>query len=293
MKDFKKIQLYLTAFLMIILVSCSKKGEYSLTETPPLDFRSYYNGLTVTFACATKEATNVSWNFGDGSAAVTGDSVIYTYAETGNYVITLNGTVEGKDYTFHTVLRVDKPSVIDLEDGTFDDWNGVTYPDFIIGGQDKVIGGKVDYDANYIYIFIEWSTTSTGGLATADGAIMDLYMDVDNTITTGFSSAIGAEILFEGNIPSEWFDYLRFTGAAQGDWSWTPPLTIENGIVLGYSETVGETVRMEFALSREAFGINKDAFAFRLDLSYSDWSASVGSLAIGNETRIEMMMDKQ
>jgi hypothetical protein len=292
MKYFKITQLYLAAAIMLIMASCSKEGEYTLTETPPLDFRSYYDGLTVTFANAVEGTTDITWDFGDGSENLSGDSVVHTYAEIGNYVITMNGTLDGKSYVFHTVLRVDKASVINLEDGSFADWDLVTYPDFILEGQEHMLGGKVDYDANNIYFYIEWETTGTNGLATLESAIMDLYMDVDNSLTTGYSSSIGAELLYEGNIPSEWFDYYKFTGAAQGDWSWEY-FSMDNAIKLGYSETVGETVRMEFAVSRDAFGISKDAFAFRLELYFSDWSALAGNLVKDNESRIVMLMNKQ
>ena len=292
MKYFIITHVFIAVLSILAFTSCSKEGNYSLEETPPLDFRSYYNGLTVTFANATNGATDISWNFGDESQKVSGDSVTHVYAETGNYLITMNGTLEDKSYIFHTVLRVDKPSVVSLTDDSFADWDNVTYPDFQLEGQEHIIGGKVDYDANYIYYFVEYETTGAGGLANLDGAVMDLYMDTDNSLTTGFSSSIGAETLFEGNIPTEWFDYYSFTGAAQSDWSWNY-YNMDNAIHLGYSETVGETVRMEFAISREAFQINKDAFSFRMDIYYSDWSGSVGSLAKDNDTRIVMIMNKQ
>jgi hypothetical protein len=292
MKYLGKIQLFFAALLILAFFSCSKEGKYTLEQTPPLDFRSHYNGLTVTFVNATEGATDISWNFGDGSAEVSGDSVVHTYAATGNYVITMNGTYESKSYAFHTVLRVDKPSVVSLTDDSFDDWDNVTYPDFQLEGQDHILGGKVDYDANYIYFFVEYETTGAGGLADLEAAVMDLYMDNDNSLTTGFSTSIGADLLFEGNIPSEWFDYYRFTGAAQGDWSWDY-FTMDNAILLGYTETIVDIVRMEFAISRDAFKINKDAFAFRMDIYYSDWSAAVGSLEKDNDTRIVMMMNKQ
>ena len=41
---------------------------------------------------------------------------------------------------------------------SFDDWNGVTYPDFILSGKGAVISAKVDYDANYIYIYVEFDS---------------------------------------------------------------------------------------------------------------------------------------
>jgi hypothetical protein len=283
--------LYLFAILMLS-ISCHKEGEYTLTETAPMDFKTYYNGLTVTFVNKSENATAISWNFGDNTAEVSGDSVEHTYVTIGNYVIAMNGTVEGKAYQFNTVLRVDKASVISLTDDSFADWDLVTYPDFQLQGKDHVIGGKVDYDANYVYMYIEYDTAGTNGLATLDGAIMDLYMDADNTGTTGFSSAIGADLLYEGNIPTGWFDYYSFIGTDQSQWNWNY-FTMDNAILMGHSEESLNSVKMEFALSREKLKITKDAFGFTLILNYSDWSAEAGSLAKDNETKIIVKMDKQ
>lgn len=283
-----------TAILMIIVsVSCKKEGAYTLSETPPLDFKSYYNGLTVTFANHTKSATGITWDFGDKAPTVTGDSVVHKYSATGNYLISMTGNADGKAWTMHTVLRVDKPSVVKLDDNSFADWAGVTYPDFQLQGTDHMISGKVDYDANFVYVFIEYSTAGTNGLATLDGAIMDLYMDTDNSLSTGFSSALGADLLYEGNIPTGWFDFYTFTGTDQSLWSWNGPAPINNAIVMGHSEEVTDTVRMEFGLSRDALKITKDVFGFKLVLNYSDWSAEAGSLSKDNDTRIVMHMDKQ
>ncbi len=288
-----KISIYAAILMVIVSVSCKKEGSYTLTETPPLDFKSYYNGLTVTFANQTKDATGITWDFGDKTSTVTGDSVEHVYSSTGNYLISMTGTVEGQPWTMHTVLRVDKPSVVKLDDNSFADWAGVTYPDFQLQGTDHVIRGKVDYDANYVYIFLEYGTAGTDGLATLDGAIMDLYMDTDNSLSTGFSSSLGADLLYEGNIPTGWFDFFTFLGTDQSQWSWDGPKSISNAIVMGYAEEVTDTVRMEFGLSRDALKINKDVFAFQLVLNYSDWSAEAGSLSKDNDTRIEVRMDKQ
>mgnify|MGYP001791925138 CR=1 FL=1 len=287
------ITVYTVAMIMFAIVSCRKEGNYNLSETPPLDFKSYYNGLTVTFANHTKNATGIVWNFGDNSSEVNGDSISHQFAKTGNYLISMAGTVDGKPRVFHTVLKVDKPSVVNLTDNTFADWAGVTYPDFQLEGTDHMIRGKVDYDANYVYIFIEYGTAGTNDLATLDGAIMDLYMDVDNSLSTGFSSALGADLLFEGNIPTKWFEFYRFKGTDQSQWAWADPPTINNSIVMGHTEEVTDTVRMEFGLSRDALNISKDAFGFKLVLNYSDWSAEAGSLSKDHDTRIVMHMNKQ
>ena len=199
MKYFKHIQFLIAASVTLIWFSCSKEGQYNLEETPPLDFRSYYDGLTVTFANATEGATEISWDFGDESPVVSGDSVEHTYDAIGNYVITMNGSLDGKSYIFHTILRVDKASVIDLEDDTFDDWNGVTYPDFLLSGKGAVDTAKVDYDANYVYVYVEFaSDVENAGLV---DHIFGVYMDVDNSVSTGFSmKEMGVDYSCEGNL---------------------------------------------------------------------------------------------
>ncbi|HEX3008451.1 MAG TPA: hypothetical protein VHO90_12645 [Bacteroidales bacterium] len=204
----------------------------------------------------------------------------------------MKGTFEGKEYTFRAVMKVDKPSMIKLDDNSFDDWNNVSYPDFQFEGKGNVIGGELDYDANNVYFLIEWSTAGTNGLAELEGAIMDLYLDTDNSIATGFSSSVGADILYEGNIPTSWFDYLKFTGTEQSQWSWAST-SIPNAIKMGNASQEGENIKMEFAISREKFKIEKDGFGFQLILNFSDWSGEIGSFAKNNETAIQIKMDKQ
>jgi hypothetical protein len=277
MKYFKKIQLYIAAFLLFLLMSCSKEGKYNLEDTPPLDFRSYYDGLTVTFANATEGATDISWEFGDDSPVVSGDSVEHTYTSIGNYVITMNGSLNGKSYIFHTVLRVDKPSVINLEDGTFDDWNGVTYPDFLLSGKGAIDTAKVDYDANYIYLYVEFdSIAENAGLI---DHIFGVYMDVDNTVSSGFSmKEMGVDYGCEGNLYNGgWFAPSK-VDLVNGDPGW-PFVGFENekAIRPGYIVKEGNTIKMEFGISREVFKINSDAMSFSMSIMNSDWS-DVGNL---------------
>ena len=249
MKYFKRTQLTIAAFLMLVSISCSKEGDYTLEDTPPLDFRSYYNGLTVTFANATEGASEISWNFGDNSPDVTGDSVEHTFASTGNYVITMNGSINGKSYIFHTVLRVDKPSVVDLEDGTFDDWDGVTYPDFLLSGKGAVDTAKVDYDANYVYVYVEFdSIAENAGLI---DHIFGVYLDVDNTVSTGFSmKEMGVDYGCEGNIYDGGWFAPSIVDLANGDPGW-PFMGFENENALkpGYITKEDNTIKMEFGIS--------------------------------------------
>lgn len=296
MKYFNKTQISLAVLSLLAFFSCSKEGSYTLEETPPLDFRSYYNGLTVTFANATEGATNISWNFGDGTANVSGDSVVHVYAETGNYVITLNGSLAGKSYIFHTVLRVDKPSVINLEDGTFDDWKGVTYPDFLLSGKGAVDTAKVDYDANYVYIYVEFdSVAENAGLV---DHIYGIYMDADNSVSTGFSmKEMGVDYSCEGNFVYDggWFA-PALVDLVNGDPGWPfMGFDNENALKQGCITKEGNTIMMELGISREVFKINTDAFSFSMSIMNSDWS-DVGNLVTplpDFKENIAVLMNKQ
>ncbi len=293
MKNFKKIQLYIAAFALIFTLSCSKEGKYNLEEMPPLDFRSYFDGLTVTLANAVDGATEVSWDFGDKSSVMSGDSVSHTYTAIGNYLITMNGTFEGKKYAFHTVLRIDKPSVINLEDDSFDDWNGVTYPDFQLSGKGAITSAKVDYDANYLYVYVEFdSIAEDAGLI---DHIFGIYMDVDNSSATGFSmKEMGVDYGCEGNLYGGWFDPSK-VDLINGDPGWPfMGFDNENAIKPGYITKEGNTIKMEFGVSREVFKINSQTMSFSMSIMNSDWS-DVGNIVTPlpdfNE-KVVVMMNK-
>jgi hypothetical protein len=294
MKGKKYIQLFLAALLALIWSSCKKEGHYNLEQTPPLDFRSYYDGLTVTFANAAKSATGISWDFGDSSPVIEGDSVIHTYDQIGNYLITMNGSYEGKNWVFHTMVRVDKASFINLGDGSFDDWNNVTYPDFMLSGKGAVDTAKVDYDANYIYVYVEFdSLAANAGIV---DHIFGVYMDVDNSVSTGFSmKEMGVDYGCEGNIWNGGWFAPSVVDLANGDPSW-PFVGFDNpdAIKPGYITKEGNTIRMEFGISREVFKINSDAMAFSMSIMNADWS-DVGNLVTPLpefSERIEVKMDK-
>ena len=277
MKYFKHIQFFIAASMTLICLSCSKEGQYTLTETPPLDFRSHYDGLTVTFVSATEGATDISWDFGDESPVVPGDSVEHTYDAIGNYVITMNGSLEGKSYIFHTMVRVDKPSVVNLEDGSFDDWTGVTYSDFLLSGKGATDTAKVDYDANYIYVYVEFdSIAENAGII---DHIFGVYMDVDNSVSTGFSlKEMGVDYGCEGNLYDGGWFAPSVVDLANGDPGWPfVGFEDENAIKPGYNIKEGNTIKMEFGISREVFKINSDVLSFSMSIMNSDWS-DVGNL---------------
>ena len=290
MITFRKIGIYAAAAIMLAVAACSKEGKYSLESTPPLDFRTHYNGLTVTFVNAVPGTTNIIWDFGDSTTVATGDSVMHTYAHIGLYLITMKGTLNGSSYAFHTALRVDKASNIKMDDGTFDDWKTVTYPDFLLRGKGVIDTGKIDYDANNVYFFVQYVTSDPG--SDLDNGIVDLFFDSDNSAATGLTyKGLGCDYLLEGNVPN-WFDPYIFAGSSQSDWTFNW-LSLPGFYTLGYTETSGDTVRMEFSVSRELLHLTSDEFQFAFTLMNSDWS-DVGYLADGElNEKIQVLMNKQ
>jgi PKD repeat protein len=91
--------------ILFIVFSCDDDKEEPIPAVVA-DF-SYAVDATdkgkVTFTNTSENAVSVSWNFGDGSAAVTTTSPVYTYEESGTYQVTLTAT--GADAKVSTKTR--------------------------------------------------------------------------------------------------------------------------------------------------------------------------------------------
>jgi len=290
----KRVKLFPVCFILTLLpliYSCSKEGDYLLQDPPPLDFNVYVDGFDISFVNEADEATAVSWNFGDDSETLSGDSVVHHYDAIGNYLISMAGTVNGQEYTYHKVLRVDKPSVIKLDDHSFNDWNEVTYPDFQLSGSGDVLGGKVDYDANNVYIFVEFNAVEGADL---DSHIFGIYMDTDNSVSTGFSmKEMGVDYGLEGNLAAGNI-WPSMVDLVNGDSGWPfVEYDPENPVVTGTIEKAAGVIKMEFAIPRETYEINSDAFQFSMSIMNSDWS-DIGALkSPDSEDHILVKMDKE
>ena len=288
----RKIKIFPILFIaMMVLVSCTKVGEYNLEDVPNLDFKVHFDGFNVTFVNNSAGATGITWNFGDSQQTASGDSVTHTYSKIGKYLITMTGTKDGKVQTFHTVLRVDKPSVINLDDNSFADWDNITYPDFILAGKGDVLGGKVDYDANNVYFYVSFNAVENAGL---EDHILGLYMDTDNSSITGFSlQGFGCDYGLEGNFPTDQI-WPSVVDLANGDPGWPfVEYNPENPVKLGYYEESNGVVSIEFSISREAFKIESNAFKLYFAVMDADWS-EIGNLATQDlDNVLSVKMDKQ
>ena len=291
MKTIKLISIGLVSLLLLTIYSCSKEGKYALQDPPPLDFHVKINGLAISFINNAKGATEVSWDFGDKNGTLTGDSVVHKYSTIGNYLISMSAKVNGQSFTYHKVLRVDKASLINLKDDSFDDWNSVTYPDFQLGGTADVLGAKVDYDANNVYVYIEFNAVAGADL---ESHIFGIYMDTDNSPTTGYSmKGMGVDYAIEGNIYANTI-WPSKVDLVKGDPGW--PFVSYNPeipILPGTIKEANGVIKMEFGIPRQIYHINNDTFQFYCSVMNSDWS-DIGNLVTADHSDVIVVkMNKQ
>jgi hypothetical protein len=106
---------------------------------------------------------------------------------------------------------------------------------------------------------------------------------------------MGVDYGCEGSIYGEWFG-PSIVDLVAGDPGWPfVGFENENAIKPGYITKEGNTIKMEFGISREVFKISSDAMSFSMSIMNSDWS-DVGNLVTPlpeYSEKIPVMMNKQ
>lgn len=266
--------------LLIITVFSCKKAALDNFPTDGLEATFSYtiDGTTVSFHNQSKIATQFSWDFGDGNTSSDKDPV-HTYPDDqGKYLVTLTGTApDGRTVQGSTVLNIDKGAVVKMDDNTLADWATVTRTVVIENTDANVVRqAKIEYDGSWVYILMEIS----GSLA--DDMITAVYVDKDNSSTTGFfpwffPADFGADWEMEGQITKpeadRWFDIYKFIeGADQTGWNWDLA-GLNDFYQMGHFEEVDGMVKFEMALRRDKLGLDGvEAIRLGVNILSSDWS---------------------
>lgn len=279
----KKILLILTAFLFA-LSSCVHLGDLELEPVPDIAFTYTQNsGLEFTFTSSVEGTTNVGWEvIGIEGATATGDSFTYNFPEPGTYWVRMTGTYNGGEQTFTGKIAVDWAATISFKDGSLDDWDLVTNPEYIFHGGDTdnyptqaepiLVEGKFDYDANYIYVYASFDVTARADI-NVDSHRFDFYLDVDADTSTGnldMGDRLGVEYIIQANFFN---DEEGSFSVMDGSWE-TPDnaADLAQYILIGDKNVEGDIASIEFKVSRADFGITGTKVGIGLKIENNDWT---------------------
>lgn len=279
----KKILLILTAFLFA-LSSCVHLGDLELEPVPDIAFTYTQNsGLEFTFTSSVEGTTNVGWEvIGIEGATATGDSFTYNFPEPGTYWVRMTGTYNGGEQTFTGKIAVDWAATISFKDGSLDDWDLVTKPEYIFHGGDTdnyptqaepiLVEGKFDYDANYIYVYASFDVTARADI-NVDSHRFDFYLDVDADTSTGnldMGDRLGVEYIIQANFFN---DEEGSFSVMDGTWE-TPDnaADLAQYILIGDKNVEGDIASIEFKVSRADFGITGTKVGIGLKIENNEWT---------------------
>lgn len=279
----KKILLILTAFLFA-LSSCVHLGDLELEPVPDIAFTYTQNsGLEFTFTSSVEGTTNVGWEvIGIEGATATGDSFTYNFPEPGTYWVRMTGTYNGGEQTFTGKIAVDWAATISFKDGSLDDWDLVTKPEYIFHGGDTdnyptqaepiLVEGKFDYDANYIYVYASFDVTARADI-NVNSHRFDFYLDVDADTSTGnldMGERLGVEYIIQANFFN---DEEGTFSVMDGVWE-TPDnaADLAQYILIGDKNVEGDIASIEFKVSRADFGITGTKVGIGLKIENNDWT---------------------
>jgi len=257
--------------IAVMFASCAKSIDYPDIPEQQAFFSYTAESYVVNFTNESKTEGTYHWDFGDGTTS-TEENPVHDFGKKGKFLVTLTVTSNGNSIEASTVMLLDKTTTIKLDDGSVSDWDAITKNE-IISGPDGMGArrAKFDYDANYIYIYIEQASTI------ADGTIFSMFIDVDTSMSTGFIlgafPGVGAEKYFEGQVATTepWFDTYNYSGDGS-NWAWD---YVQAGefYKVGHIEESGGLLKYELAVSRTKIdGLTNEAVRLAIILMDSGWS---------------------
>lgn len=282
---------YIIAALAVGLAagSCTKFQTIPVPEVDIL-FELAVDGNEVSFANKTEGGESYRWEFGDGGES-TDQNPTHQYPGKGKYVATLYVTVAGgKTFEGSTVINIAKTSPVRMGDNTLSDWAAVTQHVIEPGATGGIVNEvKLDYDGNYVYLYIDLDTRPTAG------DIFDFYLDTDNGAGTGLLTGAfpdgGYDVLLEGPLLAGGLDVFYHVGE-QSAFSFAQQ-SIADYYTLGAVETTGNTTRFEMRIERGKLKfLTGGGLRLGIAVTKSDWSAELGRAPGAGQPAYELLMDE-
>ena len=273
----KRNIIYLLGVLMLSLAFTSCKKEDAGSGLKAV-FSYVADGYKVNFTNFSTNATEYSWDFGDGSGVVaTGKTPQHIFTRKGDFLVSLTAKKGTETSTFIDTVSIIGPNI--RIDGDFTDWQYVAYShvnDDSYAGTMRAIKTFASSDAINFYL---------EGNADMKLEVMDLYIDSDNNPATGFATWMypagsGVEYLCEGGSLTDpaalWGDVFKHSGAP-GDWAWNSIASFADATHFSAMTTTGGKNVIEFSIKKSALGPVSQFINFCIVESNGGW-AEVGKI---------------
>lgn len=269
----KKNIIYVVGLFTVTLftASCKKDNEGNGLKSV---FSYVADGYKVNFTNYSANATEYSWDFGDGSGQTsTKRNPEHIFTSKGDFLVSLTAKNGTETNVFKDTVSIIGPNI--KIDGDFTDWQHVPFsyenPGAYVSSMRgiKVFAGSTD-----IFFYVE-------GTASMNMEIIDIYIDKDNNKNTGFITSYypvssGADFLLEGSPVGGWGDVFAHVGPGNG-FSWNPVATFADAMNISTLKTSGSKKIIEFSIKKTVLGPISGFINFAIVESTSGW-AEVGKI---------------
>ncbi len=264
---------YLVGLLSVVFFmgGCKKDNEGSGLKSV---FSYVADGYKVNFTNYSANATEYSWDFGDGSGQTSDKrNPEHIFTKKGDFLVSLTAKKGAETNVFKDTVSIIGPNI--KIDGDFTDWQYVTVgyenPPTVVSSirSIKTFAGSTD-----IFFYLE-------GTSAMKMEIVDIYIDKDNNGNTGFKTFLypagsGADILAEGSPIGGWGDVFSHVGPGNG-FAWNPFATFGDVMRISALKTSGSKNIIEFSIQKSALGSISGFINFAIIESTSGW-AEVGKI---------------
>lgn len=269
----RKNIIYLLGMLVCIFANSSCKKETTGSGLKAV-FSYVADGYKVNFTNFSSNATEYSWDFGDGSSTVSKSiAPQHIFTRKGDFLVSLTAKSGTNTNTFIDTVSIIGPNI--KIDGDFSDWQYVNYTYTNAATYaSSLVAVKTFASRDALNFYLEGTTAM-------NMEIIDLYLDGDNNSATGFNTWMypagsGADFLFEGSPVGGWGDAFAHSGAPTA-FSWTSIGSFGDVIKFSALSTIAGKKVIEFSIKKSALGTIKNFVNFSLIESTSGW-AEVGKI---------------
>ncbi|MBK0383649.1 PKD domain-containing protein [Pedobacter sp. SD-b] len=257
----KKNIIYLFSITMVMLsiASCKKEGSGSGIQAV---FSYVADGYKVNFTNFSRNSTEYSWDFGDGSGETSDKKApTHIFKSKGDFLVSLTTKNGTESSTFIDTVSVLGPNI--KIDGDFTDWEYVDYtyqnPAATTG---TLLAVKTYASATDIYFYVE-------GTKDMHMALIDMYFDADNNPATGYfvgayADGSGADYLAEGPATKDTGgSVFEHTGAVTA-FTFNPVANMIDVMKFSDIKPVADKNVIEFSIKKSSIGNPKNSINFLL-----------------------------